>query len=74
LEGEKYDLLHQQSKVTFSVYQAFSYIPSYFISDLACQATIFFKSAHIRGIGSIVEDLEEKKYIVIELMKKHQPE
>lgn len=74
LEGEKYELLKENPKVTFSVYQPYSYIPSYFTSNIACQATIFFKSAHIRGQGSIVEDFDEKIKVVIALMEKHQPE
>ena len=74
LEGEKYDLLKDHPKVTFSVYQPYSYIPSYFTSNIACQATIFFKSVHIRGQGSLVEDFNEKIKIVIKLMEKHQPE
>lgn len=74
LEGEKYELLKENPKVTFSVYQPFSYIPSYFISNIACQATIFFKSVHIRGTGSLVEDYNDKIKVVIKLMEKHQPE
>ncbi len=74
LEGEKYELLKLKPKVTFSVYQPYSYIPSYFTSNIACQATIFFKSVHIRGTGSLVEDFDEKIKIVIQLMEKHQPE
>ena len=74
LEGEKYELLQKNPKVTFSVYQPYSYIPSYFTSNIACQATIFFKSVHIRGTGSLVEDFNEKIEVVIKLMEKHQPE
>ena len=74
LEGEKYELLKEQPKVTFSVYQPYSYIPSYFMSNIACQATIFFKSVHIRGQGSLVEDFNEKIQVVKVLMHKHQPE
>lgn len=73
-EGEKFDLFQGNSKVTCSVYKPFSYISSYFTSDIACGATIFFKSIHIRGIGSIVEDLNDKNDVVIKLMQKHQPE
>lgn len=74
LEGEKYELFHKNPKVTFSVYQPYSYIPSYFISNIACQATIFFKSVHIRGQGSLIDDFDEKIKVVISLMEKHQPE
>ena len=74
MEGEKYLLLKEDPKVTFSVYQPYSYIPSYFISNIACQATIFFKSAHIRGQGSIIDNFDEKIKVVIALMEKHQPE
>jgi len=74
MEGEKYELLQEKPKVTFSVYQPYSYIPSYFISNIACQATIFFKSVHIRGEGSLVDDFNQKIKVVIALMEKHQPE
>lgn len=80
-EGEKFSIFSgskqnklEDPKVTFSVYKAYSFLPSYFMSDIACAATIFFKSVHIRGRGSLVTDLNEKIDIIISLMEKHQPE
>ncbi len=74
MDGEKYELLQKQPKVTFSVYQPYSYIPSYIITNIACEATIFFKSVHIRGRGLLVDDFNEKIKILNALMEKHQPE
>ena len=73
-EGEKFTLFQSNPKVTFSVYKPYSYISSYFMSDIACSATIFFKSAHIRGTGVMVDDYVEKRDIVVKIMEKHQPE
>ncbi|MHA1992053.1 MAG: pyridoxamine 5'-phosphate oxidase family protein [Candidatus Hodarchaeales archaeon] len=75
LEGEKYELLKENPKVAFSINIPYSFIPSYWTSDkMACPATIFFKSVHIRGIGSVVLDPDEKVNALACLMKKHQSE
>jgi len=63
-EGEKYNLYLKKPKVTFSVYKPYSYIPSYYMSEQACTATIFFKSVHIRGKGLMNDNLEEKKLLL----------
>ncbi|OLS26564.1 MAG: hypothetical protein HeimC3_08830 [Candidatus Heimdallarchaeota archaeon LC_3] len=75
LEGEKFELMLENPKVAFSFDNPYSFIPSYWTSEkMACPATIFFKSVHIRGFGSIVKDLEEKVKALTNLMNKHQPE
>jgi nitroimidazol reductase NimA-like FMN-containing flavoprotein (pyridoxamine 5'-phosphate oxidase superfamily) len=74
-DGEKFDLLKETPKVAFNVDISYSYIPSYWQSDkLASVATQFFKSAHVRGEGSIVTDVNEKAEALQDLMVKHQPE
>ncbi|MBI5816071.1 MAG: pyridoxamine 5'-phosphate oxidase family protein [Nitrospinae bacterium] len=74
-EGEKYTLLKAMPKVCFSAYAAYSYVPSYWRSQsYACPASIYYKSAHIRGTGSVVENMEEKARGAQALMEKHQPE
>ena len=75
LEGEKFELLRENPKVAFSFAIPYSFIPSYWTSEkMACPATIFFKSVHIRGSGLMVKNLEEKVKALTKLMQKHQPE
>ncbi|MCP4568146.1 MAG: pyridoxamine 5'-phosphate oxidase family protein [FCB group bacterium] len=75
IEGEKYDLLKESPKVTFSMNLVYSYIPSYWTSKKSAgTATMFYKSALIKGRGSIVTDEQEKAFALNLLMKKHQPE
>lgn len=75
LDGEKYELLKKNPKATFSVDYPYSYIPSYWKSQkYACPATHFFKSLLIRGVGSLVENIETKAMVLQKLMEKYQPE
>lgn len=62
-------------KVSFSIDIPYSFIPSHFESKKsACPATHFFKSIHIRGVGLMVNDIEEKAVALNKLMIKYQPE
>ncbi|MHA2097900.1 MAG: pyridoxamine 5'-phosphate oxidase family protein [Candidatus Kariarchaeaceae archaeon] len=75
LEGEKYEILMENPKVSFSVDVPYSFIPSHFQSKKsACPATHFFKSLHIRGKGVMVSDVQEKSDMFNYMMKKYQPE
>jgi len=75
LEGEKFSLFTARPKVCFSAYAEYSYIPSYWRSpNFACPASVYYKSAHVRGIGSIVEDINEKAVATQKLMEKIQPD
>lgn len=75
LDGEKFEIFKTNPKVTFSVDMPYSLIPSYWTSkDYACPASIFYKSAHIRGEGTFVEDLAEKAKVLQSMMEKDQPE
>ena len=74
-EGEKWELLKESPKVTFSVDVPFSYIPSWFTSPKnATPASHLFKSLLIRGIGLVVDDLDEKARGLQAMMEKYQPE
>jgi nitroimidazol reductase NimA-like FMN-containing flavoprotein (pyridoxamine 5'-phosphate oxidase superfamily) len=74
-EGEKFEALKTNPKVTFSYIEPYSLIPSHWLAkDYACPATIFFKSVYMRGVGSIVSDPHEKAIALQALMEKHQPE
>ena len=77
LEGEKFDILNQikPPKIAFSVDIPFSFIPSHWVGPkMACPATMFYKSVHIRGTGHMVSSLDEKALALQKLMEKHQPE
>lgn len=75
LEGEKYNLFKDNPKATFSVDLPYSFIPSYWISEkYACSSSHYFKSFFIRGVGSFVDNIEEKALVLQKLMEKYQPE
>ena len=75
LEGEKYDLMKSPTKASFSVHIPYSFVPSYYQNEkYACPATHLFKSVHIRGIASVVSDIDEKAEALQKLMEKYQPE
>src|SRR5690606_7507077 len=73
--GEKMRSLATNNRVSFSVAREFSQIPSYWLDpELACPATVFFKSAHITGQAEVVTDLTEKAEAFTAFMNKLQPE
>ncbi len=75
MRGEKYDLLIKSPKVTFSVWEHYSVLPSYWLAEEnALGATQFFKSVQINGRAVVVEDREEKASALQWLMEKYQPE
>ncbi|RMG28109.1 MAG: pyridoxamine 5'-phosphate oxidase family protein [Methanobacteriota archaeon] len=74
-EGEKFDLLKESPKASFSVDLPFAFIPSYWQSKRSAEPTsVFFKSLHIRGRGEVVNDLTEKAHALQAMMEKYQPE
>ena len=76
LGGRKMKTLRANPKVSFSIVENFSIIPSYFSATdaLACPATQFFKSINIDGEVSIIENKDEKIKALSLLMQKLQPE
>lgn len=74
-EGEKYELLNQSPKATFSIDMPYAFLPSFFTSEkYACPATHYFKSVHIRGRGIRVDDMDEKASGLQAMMEKYQDE
>ncbi len=74
-EGEKFEILSTNPKVTFSIVEPHSIIPSYWIAkDYACPATALYKSIYFRGQGRLVLNLEEKAMALQSFMEKYQPE
>ncbi|MGZ9585287.1 pyridoxamine 5'-phosphate oxidase family protein [Paenibacillus marinisediminis] len=74
-KGEKVELLAACPLASFSVSEMHAMIPSYFTDPVyACPATTFFRSVHIRGQMSIVNDPDEKTRFFTAFMEKLQPE
>ncbi len=74
-KGEKMDDLARTRQVTFAVAKEYAIIPSTFSdSPVACPATAFFKSVHIKGVAHVVSDPAEKASALTALMEKLQPE
>jgi nitroimidazol reductase NimA-like FMN-containing flavoprotein (pyridoxamine 5'-phosphate oxidase superfamily) len=74
-EGEKFDVFKANPKVSFSIVEPYSLIPSYWIAkDYACPATQFYKSIYFIGIGKIEFSVEKKASILELFMQKYQPE
>lgn len=74
-KGEKMEDLARTRQVSFAVAKEYAIIPSTFSdSPVACPATAFFKSVHIKGNADIVTDPAEKAAALTALMEKLQPE
>lgn len=73
--GEKMRSLAKNNRVCFAVAKAYSQLPSHwFDPELACPATVFFKSVSITGRAEEVTDLAEKAEAFTAFMHKLQPE
>ena len=74
-DGEKFEVLKKSPRVTFSIDLAYSVIPSYWISKKnAGGATMYYKSALVKGRCIVVEDINEKVTVLKLLMEKYQNE
>ena len=74
-EGQKMDALAANPRVSFTVVEDFSFIPSYFRDPrFACPATQYYRSVMIRGHARIVDGAAEKALALQALMEKLQPE
>lgn len=74
-EGEKMASLVRDDRVTFTVAEDFSIVPSYFRDPrFACPATQYYKCVMIRGRARVVEDEGEKARALQAMMEKLQPE
>ena len=75
IEGEKFEVLKQEPRVSFAIVQPYAIIPSYWITKgYACPATALYKSVYIRGVGHVVDNIEEKARVLRAFMEKYQPE
>ena len=75
LKGQKVSFIQQNNKVYLSLAEPFAFIPSWATDpDVACGATQFFQSVHIKGTALLVQDLDLKAAVMASMMKKMQPE
>jgi nitroimidazol reductase NimA-like FMN-containing flavoprotein (pyridoxamine 5'-phosphate oxidase superfamily) len=74
-KGEKLENIKNNNKVGFEVDREIEFLPSYFTHPTdASQADTLYISVVIKGIGTIVQDREEKALALNGLMEKYQPE
>lgn len=74
-KGEKLENIKNNNKVGFEVDKELEFLPSYFTHPTdASQADTLYISVVIKGIGTIVQDREEKALALNGLMEKYQPE
>lgn len=73
--GEKLENIKNNNKVGFEVDKELEFLPSYFTHPTdASQADTLYISVVIKGIGTIVQNREEKALALNGLMEKYQPE
>ncbi|MEM2919239.1 MAG: pyridoxamine 5'-phosphate oxidase family protein [Candidatus Nitrosocaldus sp.] len=73
--GEKIDNIRRNSKVGFEAHKHVEFLPSYFFDpEDACSADTLYISVVVKGLASLVEDLEEKANALNSLMEKYQKE
>jgi len=73
--GEKMRSMAADSRVCFTVAKPYARIPSYWSDpELACPATVYFKSVLITGRAEDVTDPAEKAEALSAFMRKLQPE
>ena len=74
-EGEKMEAVARDDRVTFTVVEEFSLVPSHFRDPrYACPATQYYKAVMVRGRARVVEEAAEKARALQALMEKLQPE
>lgn len=73
--GEKFDLLGQDPRVTFAAALPHAVLPSYwFDPEDGCGISHYYESALVYGVGSLVIETTEKVAALEALMRKYQPE
>jgi len=74
-KGEKLENIKGNQKVGFEVDRSLEFLPSYFSDPKdASLADTLYISVVIKGLGSIIEDKDEKTLALNGLMAKYQPE
>ena len=75
VKGEKLENISRNNKVGFEADRELEFLPSYFDDPHnAALADTLYISVVIKGVGTFVDDKEEKTLALNGLMKKYQPE
>ncbi len=75
IKGEKLDNISKNNKVGFEADRELEFLPSYFEDPQdASLADTLYISVVVKGLGSLVDDREEKTLALNGLMEKYQPE
>ncbi len=70
--GRKYEILKNNPKVSFTASKIYSYIPSSFLNGKMIPTQFFF-SIYIEGEFETINDINNRKNILYELVRKYEP-
>ena len=72
MSGRKYEILKNNPNISFTASKLYSYIPSTFMNNKMIPTQFFF-SVFIEGQFETIQDIEERRSILYELVKKYEP-
>ncbi|WP_020005423.1 pyridoxamine 5'-phosphate oxidase family protein [Brachyspira innocens] len=72
MSGRKYEILKNNPEVSFTASKLYSYIPSTFMNNNMIPTQFFF-SIFAEGRFESINDIEERRNILYELVKKYEP-
>ena len=73
MAGRKYEILKNNPKISFTVSKIYSYIPSSFLGGKMIPTQFFF-SVFIEGTFEIINNIEKRKELLYEIVKKYEPD
>ena len=73
MAGRKHEILKNNPEVSFTASKVYSYIPSSFLNN-TMTPTQFFFSIFVEGKFEVVDDLDKKRKVLYELVRKYEPE
>ncbi|MEI0604543.1 pyridoxamine 5'-phosphate oxidase family protein [Brachyspira alvinipulli] len=73
MAGRKYEILKNNPKISFTASKIYSYIPSSFLKGKMIPTQFFF-SVFIEGTFEIIDNIEKRKELLYEIVKKYEPD
>ena len=73
MAGRKYEILKNNPKISFTASKIYSYIPSSFLEGKMIPTQFFF-SVFIEGTFEIINNIEKRKELLYEIVKKYEPD
>ncbi len=73
MAGRKYEILKNNPKISFTASKIYSYIPSSFLEGKMIPTQFFF-SVFIEGTFEIIDNIEKRKELLYEIVKKYEPD